>query len=419
MDLGIGMDSLMNPNEWATSSELFGQGSGENNGNNGNGQGDNNGGAEGAQNQGNQQQQNADNNDGNQDQNVVDNGISTTEVVDTSSNLFGGQSSESVGSGDNSGNGGPSNQNGGSSSTQTNVISSFAKAMREDGYLQNLTDEDFAGIKDAHSMAEAIKKEVQAQLTEEQRRVAQALAGGVSADEISQYNNAINALNQFTDDQIVADTNEAKNIRLNLIYRDYLNKGISEEQAKQLTLRSAEVGADKEDAKKALASNKAYFQQKYNDLLKQVEDSQKAEADKIEQQSKELKSILLNKEEVFDGFKVDAQTRQKAYDAVTKPVFQTKDGRQLTAIQKFEYENPVEFRKAIGLYFVLTNEFKGIGNLLNKEVRKQVTSHLSNFEERLNQRPRGGNPVYMEGDRGGGYNSESLLDGGWLLDTGK
>ena len=173
------------------------------------------------------------------------------------------------------------------------------------------------------------------------------------------------------------------------------------------------------DAKKALASNKAYFQQKYNDLLKQVEDSQKAEADKIEQQSKELKSVLLNKEEVFDGFKVDAQTRQKAYDAVTKPVFQTKDGRQLTAIQKFEYENPVEFRKAIGLYFVLTNEFKGIGNLLNKEVRKQVTSHLSNFEERLNQRPRGGNPVYMEGDRGGGYNSESLLDGGWLLDTGK
>jgi hypothetical protein len=152
-------------------------------------------------------------------------------------------------------------------------------------------------------MAEAIKKEVQAQLTEEQRRVAQALAGGVSADEISQYNNAINALNQFTDDQIIADTNEAKNIRLNLIYRDYLNKGISEEQAKQLTLRSAEVGADKEDAKKALASNKAYFQQKYNDLLKQVEDSQKAEADKIEQQSKELKSVLLNKEEnLFNSF---------------------------------------------------------------------------------------------------------------------
>ena len=416
MDLGIGMDSLINPNEWATSSELFGQGSGENSGNSNEGQGNNTGGAEVAQDQGNQQQ-NVDNNGGNQD--LIDNGNSTTEVVDTSSNLFGGQSSESVGSGDKSGNGGPSNQNGGSSSTQTNVISSFAKAMREDGYLQNLKDEDIAGIVDAHSMAEAIRKEVQAQLTEEQRRVAQALESGVSADEISQYNNAINVLNQFTEEQIVADTNEAKNIRLNLIYRDYLNKGISEEQAKQLTLRSAEVGADKEDAKKALANNKAYFQQKYNDLLKQAEDSRKADSEKVEAQAQELKTALLNKEEVFEGFKVDAQTRQKAYDAVTKPVYQTKEGKQLTAIQKFEYENPVEFRKALGLYFVLTNGFKGIGNLLSKEVRKQVTSHLSNFEERLNQRPRGGNPVYMEGDRGGGYNSESLLDGGWLLDTGK
>ena len=41
MDLGIGVESLLSPNEWVDSSELFGQGSGGNNGNNG--QGDNGG----------------------------------------------------------------------------------------------------------------------------------------------------------------------------------------------------------------------------------------------------------------------------------------------------------------------------------------------------------------------------------------
>lgn len=410
MDLGISADSLMNPNEWVDSSELFGQGNSENNGNKGQGDNGNTGGV--------QTQQNQENNGGNQDQGIIDNGNSTTEVVATSSDLFGGNSSESVGSdGNNGDNGGPSNQNGGGSSTQTDVISSFAKAMREDGYLQNLKDEDINGISDAHSMAEAIEKEVQARLTAEQLRIKQALDGGVDANEISQYNNAINNLNSITEELVVADTEQSKNLRMNLIYRDFLNKGIPEEKAKQLTLRSVEAGTDKEDAKDALQANKDFFQQKYDELLQSAEKAKKADTEKVENQAKELKAALLDNDEVFKGFKMDAKSRQKAYDAVTKPVFKTKDGRELTAIQKFAEEHPVEFRKALGAYFVLTDEFKGIGELLNKEVRKQVKSHLSSFEERLNSRPSGGNLSYMEGDRGGA--SESLLNGGWLLDTGK
>lgn len=418
MGLGIGVESLMNPSEWANSSELFGQGSSENNGNDGQG---NNGGAGGSQDQGNNggQQGSQDGGNGGNNPNQLDNGNSTTEVVDTSSNLFGGQSSESVGSGGNNGdNGGPSNQNGGGSSTQTNVISSFAKAMREDGYLQNLKDEDIEGITDAHSMAEAIRKEVMAQLTEEQQRIKKALDGGVDANEISQYQNAINNLNQFTDEVVDADTEQGKNLRMNLIYRDFLNKGMPEEQAKTLTLRSVEAGTDKQDAKYAVSAMKTFYQKKYDDLLKSAEDTQKADREKVENQAKELKTALLDNEEVFKGFKMDAQSRQKAYDVVTKPVFQTKDGRQLTEVQKFAEEHPVEFRKALGAIFVLTNGLQGIGELLNKEVRKQVKSHLSSFDEKLHSRPSGGNLAYMEGDRGGA-GGESMFDGGWLLDTSK
>ena len=420
MDLGIGVESLLNPNEWLDSSELFGQGSGENNGNNG--QGDN-GGAGGSQapvsmnNNGGQESLQVDNNGGG-NPDLIDNGNSTTEVVDTSSNLF-SQSSESVGSGDNNGvNGGPSNQNGQGNSLQTNVISSFAKAMREDGYLQNLKDEDVSTITDAHSMAEAIEKEVQARLTAEQLRIKQALDGGVQADEINQYHTAIENLNSISDEIVVADTEQSKNLRMNLIYRDYLNKGINSEKAKQLTLRSVEAGTDKEDAKDALTANREYFQKKYDDLLKSAEDKQNADKKNLEKQAEELKKALIETDEVFKGLKMDVQTRQKAYDAVTKPVYKTQDGRQLTAVQKFAEEHPVEFRKALGTYFVLTNGFQGIGDLLNKEVRKQVRSHLNSFDERLHSRPSGGNMSYMEGDRGGG-GAESLLDGGWLLDTGK
>jgi hypothetical protein len=290
--------------------------------------------------------------------------------------------------------------------------------MREDGYLQNLKDEDVNGINDAHSMAEAIEKEVQARLSAEQLRIKQALDGGVDAKEINQYHTAIENLNSITEDIVVADNEQSKNVRMNLIYRDYLNKGINEEKAKQLTLRSVEAGTDKEDAKDALEANKKYYQQKYDELLKSAESKQLADQKNVEKQANELKTSLLESDEVFKGFKMDAKTRQEAYDAVTKPVFRTQDGRQLTAVQKYAEEHPVEFRKALGTYFVLTNGFQGIGELLSKEVRKQVKSHLSSFEEKLHSRPSGGNLAYMEGDRGGA-SSESFLDGGWLLDTGK
>lgn len=410
MELGIGVDSLLSPNEWVDSSELFGQDSGEKGGTSQNT--DTNAGVP-ASNEGEEESSQT------QNSGIVDNGNSTTEVVDTSSNLFGGQSSESVGSDDNKrGNGGPSNQNGGGSSTQTNVISSFAKAMRADGYLQNLKDEDLENITDAHSMAEAIKKEVEAQLSQEQLRIKQALDGGANADEINQYHTALENLNNLTDEIVTADNEQSKNLRMNLIYRDFLNKGIAEEKAKQLTLRSVEAGTDKDDALDALQANKDYFQEKYDNLLKGAEDKQNAAKNEIKKQAEELKAALLDSEEVFKGFKLDSKTRQKAYDAVTKPVYRTQDGRQLTAIQKYAEEHPVEFRKALGTYFVLTNSFQGIGELLNKEVRKQVQSHLNRFDENLHSRPSGGNMVYMEGDRGGA-SSESLLDGGWLLDTGK
>ena len=175
MDLGIGVESLLSPGEWIDSSELFGQGSGGNDGNNGQGDNRGTGGSEDQNNQGGNGGQGGSQEDSGGEggsPEIIDNGNSTTEVVDSSSNLFGGQSSESVGSGDNNGeNGGPSNQNGEGNSLQTNVISSFAKAMREDGYLQNLKEDDISGIADAHSMAEAIEKEVQARLTAEQLRI--------------------------------------------------------------------------------------------------------------------------------------------------------------------------------------------------------------------------------------------------------
>lgn len=347
---------------------------------------------------------------------------STTEVVTTAEDLFGGEQHEekpeSVGSeADNKETGEPS-PDGNGASPQNNVISSFAKAMKDDGYLQNLDDDTVAGIKDAQSMAEAIDKEVTARLSEEQRRIKEALDYGVPAESVQNYTSIINNLGKIDDTQREAENQQGQTLRANLIYQDFVNKGIPEEQAKILTKRSIDAGTDKEDSKVALEAVKKFYQDKYDSIIQNAKDEESKAQKKVEQEALELKKSLIDSKEVFKGIDLDVPTRQKAYEAMTKIVGKDADGKPVTKVQKYADEHPVEFRKALGVLFTLTNGFESLDGVINKQVRKQVKSHLSDFEARLGSKPSGGSLAYAEGDRGGADDS-LLSSGGWLLDNGK
>jgi hypothetical protein len=347
---------------------------------------------------------------------------STTEVVATAEDLFGGEEDgkkpESVGSeADNKETGEPSPEGNGTS-PQNNVISSFAKAMKDDGYLQNLDEDTIAGIKDAQSLANALDKEVAARLTEEQRRIKEALDYGVPAESVRNYTTIINNLGKIGDEQLEAENQQGQNLRANIIYQDFINKGIPDEQAKVLVKRSVDAGTDKEDSKIALDAVKKFYQGKYDNLIQSAKKEEAEAQKKVEQEALELKKSLLESKEVFKGVDLDASTRQKAYDAMTRIVGKDADGNPVTKVQKYADEHPVEFRKALGVLFTLTNGFESLDGVINKQVRKQVKSHLSDFEARLGSKPSGGSLAYAEGDRGGADDS-LLSSGGWLLDNGK
>lgn len=343
----------------------------------------------------------------------------TTEVVETAENLFGEDSKpKSVGGEENKKDiEEPSSQKE-DVSPNNNFVSSFAKAMREDGYLQNLDEETLNGIKDAQSMAEAIEKEVTARLTEEQKRIKEALDYGIPQESIQNYTNIINNLNSIDEDRINAETDEGQNIRANLIYQDFINKGISEEKAKTLTKRSIDAGTDKEDAKDALESVKQFYQNKYDSTVNGAKEKEKEAQAKVKKEAEEFKKSLLESKEVFKGIQLDAPTRQKAYEVMTKIVGKDTDGNPVTKVQQYADEHPVEFRKALGVLFTLTNGFESLDGIINKQVKKQVKSRLSDFETKLSTSPMGGSLAYAEGDRGNGLN-DVMKNDGWLLDNSK
>lgn len=301
-------------------------------------------------------------------------------------------------------------------SPKTNFYSSIASALKEEGIFPDLDDDTLNGIKTPEDFAEAVEKTVQARLDERQRRIDAALQADVEPDEVRRYEQTLANLDAIKEEYITDETEKGERLRKNLIYQDFRNRGYSEARAKREVEKSFNAGTDIEDAKEALESNREYFSTQYQDLIKEAQEEAKEEQRKIKEEAAQLKKSMLEDKEVFTGITLDKTTRQKAFENITKPVFKTEDGEYLTAIQKYEMDNPVEFRKYLSVLFTMTDGFKNIDGLVKGKVKKEVKQSLRELEHKLSSTARNstGNPRYVGGVE---EDTESYIGKGWDLDV--
>lgn len=301
-------------------------------------------------------------------------------------------------------------------SPKTNFYSSIASALKEEGIFPDLDDDTLNGIKTPEDFAEAVEKTVQARLDERQKRIDAALQADVEPDEVRRYEQTLANLDAIKEEYITDETEKGERLRKNLIYQDFRNRGYSEARAKREVEKSFNAGTDIEDAKEALESNREYFSTQYQDLIKEAQEEAKEEQRKIKEEAAQLKKSMLEDKEVFAGITLDKTTRQKAFENITKPVFKTEDGEYLTAIQKYEMDNPVEFRKCLSVLFTMTDGFKNIDGLVKGKVKKEVKQSLRELEHKLSSTARNssGNPRYVGGVE---EDAESYIGKGWDLDV--
>lgn len=301
-------------------------------------------------------------------------------------------------------------------SPKTNFYSSIASALKEEGIFPDLDDDTLNGIKTPEDFAEAVEKTVQARLDERQKRIDAALQADVEPDEVRRYEQTLANLDAIKEEYITDETEKGERLRKNLIYQDFRNRGYSEARAKREVEKSFNAGTDIEDAKEALESNREYFSTQYQDLIREAQEEAKKEQRKIKEEAAQLKKSMLEDKEVFTGITLDKTTRQKAFENITKPVFKTEDGEYLTAIQKYETDNPVEFRKYLSVLFTMTDGFKNIDGLVKGKVKKEVKQSLRELEHKLSSTARNssGNPRYVGGVE---EDTESYIGKGWDLDV--
>lgn len=333
----------------------------------------------------------------------------TTEVsVD---NLF-TDKPESVGSGDIEE---KEDTNSDKGSTSPKFYSSIAKAFAEEGIFPDLDEEAISKIETPEDLRDLVESQIRAGLDERQKRIDEALSVGIEPNAIRQYENALNYLDNIKEDNITDEGEDGERLRKQLIYQDFINRGYSKERAEREVQKSLNGGTDIDDAKEALKSNKDFFKSKYNEVIQEAKEAEQKELSRRKEQIENLKTSILTDKKVFGDIEIDKSTRQRVFDNITKPIYKDPDtGEAITAIQKYEMENRVDFIKNVGLIFTLTDGFKNLDGLIKGKVRKEVKKGFRELENTLNNTARtsDGNLNYASG-----VDSESFIGKGWTIDA--
>lgn len=309
----------------------------------------------------------------------------TTEIHSIDE-LFDTEESESVGSEEDN----KEKENTKSEKTSSpNTFSSIARAFADEGILPDLSDEEIGKIDSPESLRAAIDQQIKAGLDEKQKRIDAALNYGVETSEVKKFEQTLSYLESLKDEAIAEESQQGENLRKQLIYQDFVNRGYNKERALKMVERSFNAGTDIDDAKEALNSNKEFFKDEYDSLIEKARKDQEKEETKKKEQAEQLKKSILEDKKFFGEIEVDKATRQKIFDNISKPVYKDSEtGEYYTALQKYELDNHSEFMKNVGLLFTLTDGFKSLDKLVKGKVKKEVGKGFRNLEHLLSNTSR-------------------------------
>lgn len=281
-------------------------------------------------------------------------------------------------------------------SSASQFYSSIANALREDGIFENLDDSDFGDISDADDFRALIEKEVDGRLSASEKNIKEALESGIKPDDIVKYQNMVSYLESISEDNLTDESADGELLRKRLIFQDYINKGFTQEKALKEVDKSVAAGTDIDDAKDALEENLKFYKDAYTDEINQRKAAEKAQRDAVLKQTEELKELIFNEKEVFEGIKLDKNTRNKIFDVISKPSVKGEDGNRYTELQDYQRKHPNDFIHKLGVLYVLTDGFKNIDKLVRSKVIKKQNESIKNLERALkNQNVNYGEPRYV------------------------
>ena len=301
--------------------------------------------------------------------------------------FFGGmETSESV---DVDNDKGGENKNPEEPDSSPNFYSSILSALKDDGVLPELTDEEIENYGNNKDFSDEDFKEVIRNVLDQRvdgrtKRIEDALNGGASIDDVKKYEHYIAVLSNIKDEAISEEGPKGEDLRRRIIAQDYMNKGFSEDRIARELKKSFDAGTDVEDAKEALQNTLQFYQNEYQGIIKQGQENDRKFREETRKQQEDLKkSIVESNEGIFNDIGIDKKMRQKIYDSISKPVYKDDEGNWYTELQKYEKEHKTDFLKNVAMFYVMTDGFKNLDKVVNKQVQKKNKSYIKDLASKL------------------------------------
>ena len=272
-----------------------------------------------------------------------------------------------------------------------NLYNTLANALKQESVLPDLDLENkelksWDDFKDVFK--EYIEKEVESKL-----------------DETDKFINSLDYLESLTEDQLKEEGQDGEALRANIIYQDYLNRGMSEEKAKAKVKKIFDRGDDIDEVFDALESNKEFFNSKIEEINAEAEEKAKKLKKEQEDFYNDLYDSISKDREPIKGIKITEETSKKILNTLKKPIAKDDNGRPLNAVQKYAKENPKDFQKVIGTLFVLTDGFKSFDKIMKATKKVAKRKAVDDLERVLVSQPIGlsDNPLPFNSKSSGIY----------------
>ena len=282
-----------------------------------------------------------------------------------------------------------------------NLYSSIADVLFEQGIIPSLDSSQ--EIKSVDDFVDVFKKEIGIQAD----RKLEEYLNSLDLEKIATSRKAQVELNSIDEDYLKDNLEVAKDI----IYRDYLNQGLSEDRARKMLRKTVDLGEDilLEDALESVQSLKEFeFKQ---EELEKVRYTQSLEEQRKQQEQLDstIKNYIYNSTEIVKGIPNTKALQEKVFKTMTEVVSKNPQTGELeNKLMKDRSANPIEFDTKMYYLYELTNGFSDlskISNTVNSKAVKKLETVLrkTKFEDN-------GTPGYMQDPNSyNGFGSELVL----------
>lgn len=249
-----------------------------------------------------------------------------------------------------------------------NLYSSLVNILHEQGVIPSLDSSE--KIETAEDLINIVKREINIQADTK----LDDYLNNLDLSKIAEVKKDSMSLESINEDSLKEDVELAKQI----ILKDYMNQGLSEDKAKRYLKRTIDSGEEflLEEANESLESLKQ-FEKKQIEVSK--ENAKKQLQEQVKEQERldlELKNKIFNSEEIIKGVKSNKALKDRVYKSMTEIVSKNPEtGILENKLMQDRAKNPLEFDIKMYSIYELTNGFTDFDKIL-KTTKSKATLDL-------------------------------------------